>query len=781
MNQPLLHSKPKRALALGMALALSCEPVLAAGAEKTAPLCDESYYATMDYYGGLLDSSVVKSYRTFGANSITDYGVYDRVENLTDDRTPTIADGKLTFDLTGDVPDTFYFEGKTTQPFQELPWTISLSYRLNGVPTPAEELAGKSGLVEINLDVTPNPAATAYLKNNLVLTAATAFNADDILSLEAPGAQVQLIGNLRAVLFMVMPGEEQHFTIRVGSEDFSFPGMVLLAVPATLQQLDQIADLREAKEKTEASYDAINDSLDVILNSLEGMSGSLNATANGLDELNRARDTISQGKGQVYADADAALGDLDRLAADLEPAAGHLATASRALTETTEKLNQLSDNASALKPQLATAREIIVKLQGDAKALKNIVKSAEAYSGDLRTATSRLNNDMYNLSSNADALEGSLNSLDGALRGLGGISSVDEITVNGMTVSQIKAAVAAAQDAYALYQAQSDSLPPGTTFVEFLQYGGKTEEEAQQIAGLLQMSQDPDFQAKLEQAEEAGSLIGGVNDKIGEVNGIVGSLAGPTAGVVSDLSDLSGTMGSNGMGDHLQQLTEICNNVLRDTKDDGGAVSALLDHAGELGDLLTSLTENADQALDLIDSLTETMNTYEPQAEQALADAQALTDTAVATIRDASGFLGSLKTLMQESGGPLDTGTEQALSGLAAALRQSTRGLAQTDTIRSAKQTVTSLIDDEWESHTGGDNNLLLMDPAAAPVSMTSGENPAPASIQFVMRTQEIQTAEPEETEDTVRDNGAKSTVWSRIADMFRDIWQSIKGIFHRD
>ena len=39
------------------------------------------------------------------------------------------------------------------------------------------------------------------------------FNQDDILSLKADGAQVQLVGNLRMVLFLALPGEEQHFTI----------------------------------------------------------------------------------------------------------------------------------------------------------------------------------------------------------------------------------------------------------------------------------------------------------------------------------------------------------------------------------------------------------------------------------------------------------------------------------------------------------------------------------------------------------------------------------------
>ena len=103
-----------------------------------------------------------------------------------------------------------------------------------------------------------------------MLTAAAAFNDDDIVSLEAPGAEVQLIGNLRTVLFAALPGEEDHFVIRVGSEDFSFSGLIFLAVPASLQQMEKVADLKQAKEKGEDSLDAISDSLDVILDTQIG-------------------------------------------------------------------------------------------------------------------------------------------------------------------------------------------------------------------------------------------------------------------------------------------------------------------------------------------------------------------------------------------------------------------------------------------------------------------------------------------------------------------------------
>ena len=131
----------RRGLPLSLALILTAGLVAPAFAEepRIAAAHDETYYATLDYYGGVLDSSVVKSYKTYGNDTITDYGVYDQVTNLTDDRLPTLGDGTVTFQLGEDAPSRFYFEGKTTQPLDEFPWQLSLSYTLNGVPTPAEE------------------------------------------------------------------------------------------------------------------------------------------------------------------------------------------------------------------------------------------------------------------------------------------------------------------------------------------------------------------------------------------------------------------------------------------------------------------------------------------------------------------------------------------------------------------------------------------------------------------------------------------------------------------
>ena len=143
-----------RAAALSLAAVLSVTLTLPAGAVEpigsgVTPTYDEAYYATLDYYGNLLEASVVKSYALNGTDSLTDYGVYDEVVNLTDGSAPVRGEDRTSFRFDGGAPDHFYFEGKTRQPFQELPWTLSLRYTLNGVPTQAEDLAGQRGVVEI--------------------------------------------------------------------------------------------------------------------------------------------------------------------------------------------------------------------------------------------------------------------------------------------------------------------------------------------------------------------------------------------------------------------------------------------------------------------------------------------------------------------------------------------------------------------------------------------------------------------------------------------------------
>ena len=408
--------------ALSALMVLGSIPAAAIGDGVTATY-DEAYYAMTDYYGNLTDGSVVKSYRTNGIATLTDYGDYDEIINLTDGTMPARNGGMTTFRLDEKaLPGTFYFEGKTAKPFQQLPWTISMSYTLNGVPTKAEDLAGQAGVVEIRLDIVPNEQASEYARNNYTLEAMAIFNQDDILSLEAPGAQVQLIGNLRAVLFLGLPGEECHYTIRVGSEDFAFGGMTFLMVPATLSQLEEIAKLSERKDDLEDNYNKLSGSIDSLLDAMTAMTGSLNASANGLEQLNKARGIFSDGKGVIYSGTDALREDLSNLADVLEPVEGQIEALSKTISDSKATLRSMTNTVSDLK--------------GDLKDVESALRNLEDGTGDARKVFSALGSLRKSLKALQEALGGTVKDTSGKLD-----ETIDKNqNVGSTTVNQVKEA-----------------------------------------------------------------------------------------------------------------------------------------------------------------------------------------------------------------------------------------------------------------------------------------------------------------------------------------------------
>lgn len=741
--------------------------------DSVTPTCDEAYYAMLDYYGNLTDGSVVKSYAMNGVTTLTDYGTYSQVNNLTDGTVPSTSGDATTFRFDDDsAPDHFYFEGKTDAPFRDLPWTLTLSYTLNGVPAKAEDLAGETGVVEIKVDAVPNANAGDYAKNNETLEAMAAFNQNDILSLEAPGAQVQLVGNLRVVLFAALPGEEQHFVIRVGTDDFSFDGMTFLIVPATLSQLDDIADLRDRKSDLEENYDRLSDSLDTLLRSVEDMSDSLNATAGGLDELDEARGTISDGKDQIYSDLDTSLGDLSALTKDLEPAQEHLEQASAALTDINSDVNALSDKAVSLKSNLTDLQDDLEVLEDDLYDLSDGSGSLEDVQDDLETLGDRL-----------DDLQASLESMNSALSSLrtqvNSLSGSDEVLVNGMTVDEIRSAeqtVTSLHNSYVAYL-EGQGVPADAVtddnfqafLVQALMENGYSQDEAEASAaslyGLWEMMQadQEGLDDELDQADAVNSLLDRFDLTVEQMQSLVNTFAPSTQNMLDQLSGLCDALGSDGLSGSLS-------GVLAEASD-------AAEHLGYLSDDLSGAITKVKDSLSLLDQLNETVNGYIPEAQQALADSETLAADAATGLQNLNTFLSDLEALAKQSGSQLDSGTKQTLENLADTLRRAADSLSSTGNVRSAKDSIDDIIRDEWDKYTGQVNNLLNMDATAPAVSLTSEKNPAPSSIQVLIRSEEIKVTEESETE-TAQQTADTGTFWGRVGQMFQDFWHAITSLF---
>ena len=178
-----------------------------------------------------------------------------------------------------------------------------------------------------------------------------------------------------------------------------------------------------------------------------------------------------------------------------------------------------------------------------------------------------------------------------------------------------------------------------------------------------------------------------------------------------------------------------------------------------------------------VEDLRDTLNDYEPTLQETLKTVSSLSTSAVKTIRDTQSLVTDTENLMKSTGSTLDSGTKQTLEGLAAVLRSTAKTMSTANQIKDAKSSICDIIEDTWDEYTGDVNNLLLMDATADAVSLTDSRNPAPQSIQVLIRTQEITVPDEDETE-TETAAAAQTTFWGRVAQMFKDFWSAITGLF---
>lgn len=279
---------------------------------------DETMYVNMDHYGEIDDISVVKGCFLNGNTVIEDYGEYDEIINMSDRTEPTVDNGKVTWNLQDTDKQYFYYECKSEALKTRVPWDIDVSYRLNGVEARGEDLGGAQGLVTTMIHVTPREDIDDYYKNNMILMCGTIVDMKDTLSIEAPGAQLQTLGTEKAAIFLALPGEESEFRVDIGTEKYESMGVFFMVVPATLDSLEIVNDVREVRDTVEDSVDAVDGALDVIFDNIDGMRDDLADVEEGLKRAEEAHQIYDKNRESMEADADAAITSLENMVTYLE-------------------------------------------------------------------------------------------------------------------------------------------------------------------------------------------------------------------------------------------------------------------------------------------------------------------------------------------------------------------------------------------------------------------------------------------------------------------------------
>ena len=325
-------------------------PMTAYAGQATADV-DETLYLNLDYYGNISDANVVKGINFNGTSSYTDFGDYLKITNMSDEQKPEIKNGSVTFEKNKNGK--FFFQGELKPDKIKAPWTFDITYKLNGVVTDADQIAGASGLVEMDIDCTPNKSVSKYMQDNMMLFVAIPVDIQKCYSVDAPESQTMTLGQYTGIVFTALPGQEGHFQVRLGTDKFESVGAIFAMTPGTVGALNKIKDIKDIKDDFRDDTNAMLDDFDNVLDDVTDVSAQLKITNQILEQLQSGKNKI-HGNAQVIFDGnDVAIQDLRDLNGTLTPLNDDLKTAQWMVYDVNQNLNTLDsdlmDSSAKLK------------------------------------------------------------------------------------------------------------------------------------------------------------------------------------------------------------------------------------------------------------------------------------------------------------------------------------------------------------------------------------------------------------------------------------------------
>jgi X-X-X-Leu-X-X-Gly heptad repeat protein len=256
---------------------------------------EEVVYANLTPAGDTKEIYVVSVLHNTAAGLVADFGNFTSVSNLTDTAPVTLTEDQV---LASVPQGDFYYQG--TLESAALPWTIDVSYALDGAELPAEALAGTDGHVTIRIRTDRNTDIDPVYFDNYLLQVSLTLDTSRCKSITASGGTLANAGVNKLVTFTVMPGKAGDLVIETDASDFSMSGIEFSAVPLSMK-LDP-PDTSAMKADLKKLSDAVAELNDGIAQ-LE--SGSL--------ELKSGAEDLSSGSSSVAA----GLRDLSGNAAEL--------------------------------------------------------------------------------------------------------------------------------------------------------------------------------------------------------------------------------------------------------------------------------------------------------------------------------------------------------------------------------------------------------------------------------------------------------------------------------
>lgn len=704
---------------------------------------DETMYVNLDVYGKAQKVNVVKSCSLNGVTDFTDYGNYLAVENMSTQDEPQLGEGEVVWKLPPDRRERFYYKCTLDQEQTALPWNFDVSYKLNGVPTDGEKLAGASGLVEIHIKAEPNEQADLYYRNNMLLLVAVPVDMSKCFSVEAEGSQTQNMGELTAVVFTALPGEEGDYTVRIGSDSFETTGVIMAMTPGTVEDLEHIKDLKEAKDTWQDAGDELYDSLEQMAQSIEDMRGGVDQMQSGLNAAENARQKWSSSKDAILAGNDRSLESLRAMSGQLETLVPHLQTAK-------EEAEIVHKSMGDIVGTLGEMQEPLGKLYTRLRNIKSSTASMGEQLPDLRDDLG------YLIETNASFQVQTTEALEALGQLIGELEEYDDEALE-IEVPEIE--IPEDQGEEELEEPEA-SEPEGSEKPEESEEQEKPEgSEEPEAPDASEPEKDENLEINELENENTGSQT-------------ISRAVVPKAQIEKREVPFVASSGSQ-----LQQLMQMLRKIDKDSRKFTQTAGNLMEDISDSAQYSADLVDNMDFLIEDLTALHDSLDTYYPDLQSALDDLSALTERTTEALNSTTDTLTLVQNTLKASSDEMDVAAKDSLMASMELLNKSLNVLDSTAGIRRAGRTMKDVIDSQLDKF-DTENRFLFMDPDAEKVSFTSSKNPEPRTLQVVLRTDEISLENEEHKTLDAETEEPEVSPLKRMWNVLVKMWRSLVDIF---
>mgnify|MGYP000043304995 CR=1 FL=1 len=245
----------------------------------------EVVYATLDGSGTNKSAYVVNVLEGNAGETVQDFGAYEQVANLTDTSELT----QLSDSVIATLPEgEFSYQGSLSD--AQTPWNISVKYFLDGQEISPNEVAGKSGHLEITIQTSQNTSVDPRYFENYLMQITCTLPMENTTEVKTDQGSIALSGSDVTVSFMVMPDKEGNVSLSADVTNFEMSGISFAAIPFSMA-LDF------------PNTDSLVAQFDGLIEGTEQLHAGAQDLANGVDEVDSATKQAASGAAELAAGA----------------------------------------------------------------------------------------------------------------------------------------------------------------------------------------------------------------------------------------------------------------------------------------------------------------------------------------------------------------------------------------------------------------------------------------------------------------------------------------------